>query len=179
MNAIKTPLTFDAYVGARLPALVRFATVLTGNPVEAEDLVQNALIKTLRHWRKVSRADQPDAYVRRIIVNTHISSGRRLRVLEQLRDVLPERRDLQVHTDLSTEVAATDCLERALGRLPARQRAVLILRHSGYSDTEVAEVLGCAAVTVRAYASKGRAALRDALHKEDQMLEHNGPRSKR
>jgi DNA-directed RNA polymerase specialized sigma24 family protein len=63
------------FIVTALPALLRFGHVLTGSPQEAEDLVQEALAKSLRRWRRVS-ADDPVAYVRRVMVNTHVSRWR-------------------------------------------------------------------------------------------------------
>ena len=70
-------MLFEEYVAARGHALLRFAYVLTTDSYAAEDLVQSALADAYRHWRKVSKADHPDAYVRRIIVNTHLGWRRR------------------------------------------------------------------------------------------------------
>ena len=67
---------FAQFVDEALPALLRFGYVLTGNAAEAEDLVQDALAKSLRRWRRV-RADNPVAYTRRIMINTHLTRWRR------------------------------------------------------------------------------------------------------
>lgn len=160
------PVTFDEYVVSRSPALLRFGAALTGDTHLAEDLVQSALVKAHRHWRTVSTADHPDAYVRRVMVTTHISAGRKRRVLETLTSVLPER---SRGSDLADEVSDRDELERAIRGLPPQQRAVLVLRHyAGYEDAAIADVLGCTEGSVRAYASKGAAALRTALAATDQ-----------
>src|ERR671931_792927 len=80
---------FDAFVAARLGALTRFAYALTGDVGHAEDVVQTALVKTyLATRRKVP--DDPDAYVRRAVVNTNLSRFRRRRVVEDLVDVFPD-----------------------------------------------------------------------------------------
>jgi RNA polymerase sigma-70 factor (sigma-E family) len=156
------PVTFDEYVVARSPALLRFGAVLTGDVHLAEDLVQSALVKAHRHWRTVSAADHPDAYVRRVMVTTHISAGRRRRIREQLTAVLPER--ASHGKDPAEQVGDRDALDRAVSTLPAQQRAVLVLRHyAGYEDAAIAELLGCSEASVRAYASKGAARLRTLL----------------
>src|SRR6202044_2368663 len=80
---------FAEFVGQSLPALLRFGHVLTGNPQEAEELVQEALAKSLRRWRWI-RADDPVAYVRRVMVNTHTSQWRRWGARMQVGEV-PER----------------------------------------------------------------------------------------
>jgi RNA polymerase sigma-70 factor (sigma-E family) len=155
------PVSFDEYVVARSPALLRFGAALTGDAHLAEDLVQQALVKAHRHWRTVSGADHPDAYVRRVMVTTHISANRRRRVLETLTSILPERAH---STDLAESVGERDQLDRAIKELAPRQRAVLVLRHyAGYEDSAIAAVLGCSETSVRAYASKGAARLRTLL----------------
>jgi DNA-directed RNA polymerase specialized sigma24 family protein len=68
-------LEFDEYVAARGTALLRFARVLTGDSASAEDLLQAALADAYVRWSRVEAADAPDAYVRRVIVNRHLSSS--------------------------------------------------------------------------------------------------------
>jgi DNA-directed RNA polymerase specialized sigma24 family protein len=79
---------FAEFVAQSLPALLRFGHVLTGNPHEAEELVQEALAKSLRRWRRI-RAEDPVAYVRRVMVNTHMSQWRRWGARMQVGDVPP------------------------------------------------------------------------------------------
>ncbi|NHC12358.1 SigE family RNA polymerase sigma factor [Motilibacter deserti] len=157
-------MTFDEYVAARGQALVRFAYVLTADAHLAEDLVQTALMKAYRHWAKVTAADHPDAYVRRIVVTTHISWRRKRVHPEHLTDTLPDRAVDGRAADPADRVSERDVLDRAVSALQPRPRAVLVLRHyAGYDDTAIAQVLGCSEGAVRAYASKGAAALRAAL----------------
>ena len=151
-------MTFDEYVLSRSPALLRFGAALTGDAHLAEDLVQSALVKAHRHWRTVSTADHPDAYVRKVMVTTHISAHRRRRVLESLTSVLPDRGGGH---DPADQVSDRDELDRAIAELAPQQRAVLVLRHyAGYEDAAIASVLGCSEGSVRSYASKGAARLR-------------------
>jgi RNA polymerase sigma-70 factor (sigma-E family) len=154
-------VNFDEYVVRRSPALLRFGAALTGDAQLAEDLVQTALVKAHRHWRTVSTADHPDAYVRKVMVTTHISAHRRHRVHEQLTALVPEQLG---GADPADQVSDRDELDRAISALPPQQRAVLVLRHyAGYEDAAIADVLGCTQASVRAYASKGSAALRRLL----------------
>ncbi|MBA2638960.1 MAG: SigE family RNA polymerase sigma factor [Nocardioidaceae bacterium] len=146
---------FDAFVRARLPELLRFGRVLTGNADSAADLVQDALERTLLAWPRLHERHEPTAYVRRVMVNRNISIWRRLR-RETVTDALPERtvEDRQRDHDLWA----------ALQSLPARQRAVLALRYyEDLSETEIAAVLGCSAGTVKSQASKGMAKLRTVV----------------
>src|SRR4051794_5536830 len=81
---------FDGWVAVRGPALLRLAYTLTGNTADAEDVVQEALARALPRWERISRVDDPDAYVRRMVVNAHPSWWRRFRrretPVEQVRD---------------------------------------------------------------------------------------------
>lgn len=154
--------TFGDFVAGSLPALLRFGHVLTGNPQEAEDLVQEALAKSLRRWRR-ARADDPLAYVRRVMVNTHVTQWRRWGSRIQLGDV-PEPVALDVRIRRSEE---WDVLRRALALLPARQRAVLVLRYfEDLPDPVIASLLSCRPGTVRSLASRGLAALRPLVTAE-------------
>jgi DNA-directed RNA polymerase specialized sigma24 family protein len=79
---------FDDWVAVRGPALLKLAYTLTGNAADAEDVVQEALARVLPRWERISRVDNVDAYVRRMVVNAHTSWWRRFRP-ERLRLVLP------------------------------------------------------------------------------------------
>lgn len=151
--------SFEEFAAGALPALLRFGHVLTGSPAEAEDLVQEALAKSLRRWRKV-RADDPVAYVRRVMVNTHLTRWRRWGSRVRLGDV-PEAVADDARLARSQE---WDALRRALVQLPPRQRAVLVLRYlEDVPDEAIAAMLGCRPVTVRSQASRGLTALRPLL----------------
>jgi len=150
---------FTEFVDASLPALLRFGYVLTGSAQEAEDLVQDALAKSLRRWRRV-QADNPVAYTRRIMVNTHITRwlrwGARVR-LGGVPDAAADDAGLRRGEDW-------DALRRALALLPSRQRAVLVLRYlEDLPDATIALLLGCSVGTVRSHASRGLTALRPLL----------------
>lgn len=152
---------FDAFVRARMPALLRFAHALTGDPHTAADLVQDALERTGVRWAKLRRTDDPEAYVRRAIVNGRTSRWRKLR-RESLMDALPEPRR---QVDPVTHDAD---LWRLLATLPTRQRAVLVLRYyEDMSEEETARTLGCAPGTVKSQASKALAKLRTALEDDE------------
>ena len=151
--------SFEEFTAGALPALLRFGHVLTGSPQEAEDLVQEALAKSLRRWQKV-RADDPVAYVRRVVVNTHLTRWRRWGGRVRLGDV-PEAAAEDAWLARSQE---WDELRRALAQLPPRQRAAVVLRYyQDLSEKQVAEVLGCPVGTARSHASRGVARLRRIL----------------
>jgi RNA polymerase sigma-70 factor (sigma-E family) len=148
---------FDAFVRARMPALLRFAHALTGDPHVAADLVQDALERTGMRWSRLDRLGDPEAYVRRAIVNGRTSRWRKLR-RETLVETIPDRRP-------ATEPSLhDDDLWRLLATLPTRQRAVLVLRYyEDMSEEQIAVTLGCAPGTVKSQASKALAKLRVAL----------------
>ena len=152
-------MTFEEFAADRLPGVLRFAGVLTADRALAEDVVQEVLIRAHTRWDRISAMDRPELYVRKMIVNEYLSWRRRSWRL------VPTGRGLDVADQLSQDHAFAHA-ERAallaeLRKLPRRQRAVLVLRfYEGLSDSEIADVLGCAPGTVRGYASRALAALR-------------------
>jgi RNA polymerase sigma-70 factor (sigma-E family) len=148
---------FEDYVAARGQALLRFAYVLTGDQHAAEDLTQAALADAYRHWRKVSRAEHPDAYVRRVVINTHLGWRRRRSSHEH-----PTGEDLDgVVADHADAVASRDMSRRVLDGLPPRARTVLVLRYyADLDDAAIADLLRLSQSSVRATASRALAALR-------------------
>jgi RNA polymerase sigma-70 factor (sigma-E family) len=151
--------SFGEFVTAALPALLRFGHVLTGRPDEAEDLVQEALAKSMRRWGR-SQPDDPMAYVRKVMVNTHVTRWRRWGSRVQLGEV-PDAAADDTRLQRSQD---RDALLRALAGLPPRQRAVLVLRYlEDMPDDEIATLLGCQPATVRSLAFRGLAAVRPRL----------------
>jgi len=148
---------FSAFATSRWPGLVRLAFGLTGDRWAAEDLAQSALARAYVSWRRVSRADDPDAYLRRILVNTAHRRFRRRRVTEQPGE-LPERA-VDGPADLVGERAA---LLAALRLLPDRQRTVVVLRYwADLTDAQIAATLGCSPGTVRSQLSRALGKLRE------------------
>jgi RNA polymerase sigma-70 factor (sigma-E family) len=154
--------SFGEFVAGALPGLLRFGHVLTGDPREAEDLVQEALARSLRRWRSVRSGDAVP-YVRRAMVNTHITRWRRWEARVRLGEV-PDR---SADDPAMRRSEDWDRLRRALVRLPVRQRTVLVLRYyEDLPDTRIAELLDCRPGTVRSQAARGLAALRPLLEQE-------------
>jgi RNA polymerase sigma-70 factor (sigma-E family) len=148
---------FGDYVAARSGSLLRMAFLLTRNQADAEDLVQAALAKTYQAWDRIEDHKALDGYVRRAMVNTHISWWRRRRVEEYPTDDIPDRAVVD-HTD-GSELA--DAVRRALDRLPSRMRAAVVLRYyEDMSEAEIAEVLGISQGTVKSTVSRAVAKLR-------------------
>jgi len=152
-------VTFEEFAGARLQSLLRYATVLTGDPHLAQDIVQDVLVRVHSRWGKVSRYDAPEQYVRRAILNAYISWRRRWSVRNLVSFGAPPD---QVAPE-PIEAGPSELWHRLAG-LPRRQRAVLALRYyEGFTDAEIADLLGCSAGTVRAHASRALASLRAEL----------------
>ena len=150
-------VAFRDYVLARGTALLRMAIMLTGNKADAEDLVQAALAKTFLAWDKINDHAALDAYVRRAMINTHISWWRRRRVEEYPTDELPD----QVVADHARESDMAEVVRRALDRLPRRMRAAVMLRYfDDMTEPEIAAALGISLGTVKSTVSRAVARLR-------------------
>ena len=156
---------FRDYVLSRGTALLRVAIMLTGNRADAEDLLQAALAKTYLSWDKINDRAALDAYVRRAMVNTHISWWRRRKFEEYPTDELPD----QVVSDHARESETAEVVRRALDRLPDRMRAAVVLRYfEDMTEPEIAEALGVSLGTVKSTVSRAVARLRiDAELGED------------
>ncbi|MFD4985576.1 SigE family RNA polymerase sigma factor [Streptomyces sp. NPDC058374] len=149
---------FETFAAARWPRLLRTAYLLTGDHHEAEDLVQVTLAKLYPSWSRVRGLDEPDAYVRRALVNNNLSRFRKRRVVQLLTPRLPER----AQEGGAARTEERSLLLEALGTLPPRQRAVVVLRYwEDLSEQQAAEVLGCSPGNVKSQASRGLRKLRD------------------
>ena len=150
---------FADFVRARWGSLYRLAYLLAASPTGAEDLLQTTLEKAYVNWRRIGQMEYPEAYVRRMLANTLVSSRRRHWNRERPTDALPE---------VAGDSAEMPVLDRSLlwplvCALPDRQRAVIVLRYyEDLSEAQIAEALGCARGTVKSQASAGIAALRRA-----------------
>jgi RNA polymerase sigma-70 factor (sigma-E family) len=155
---------FAAYVRERGEHQLRVAVLLTGDWHAAEDLVQASLVKLYRAWPRLDTRADPDAYLRRIMINTHRSWWRARWRRETPAAMLPER---PAGDDLADRQAAGAVVRQALARLPRQQRAVLVLRYcEDLPEAEVAALLGCTAGTVKTHAHRGLRALRALLGSE-------------
>src|SRR4051812_42488328 len=151
--------SFTDFVSAEQAGLLRLAVLLAGDRGQAEDLVQTALMKSFRHWGRITRSGTPSAYVRRVLVTTHTSWRRRLSSTEQVMAALPERADRYAERE-----AQDDELRRALRALPPRMRAAVVLRYyEDLSEVRTAELMGCSASTVNTQTARGLDRLRTAL----------------
>ena len=149
---------FHEFVAARRSALLRAAMLLTADRSDAEDLLQAALAKTYLAWDGINDRAALDGYVRRVMVNINISWWRRRRLEEYPTDELPE----QPIADHARRSELRDAVDRLLTRLPARQRAAVVLRYyEDLSEIEVAETLGVSVGTVKSTVSRAMARLRE------------------
>lgn len=155
---------FADFVRSRSSSLYRYGYLLTGSAHDADDLLQDALIKLRAAWSRVQRQDDPVGYVRTTMARLHVSAWRRRR-REFLSPSVPDR----AHTDSGIarvdaglgRSGADELIWNLLGGLPPRQRAVLVLRYYEHlTDEEIASVLGISSGTVRSQASRALEKLR-------------------
>lgn len=150
---------YVAYVTARMPALRRLAAHLAGDPHRGDDLVQQAITKLFVRWRQASRADNLDAYTHTVLVRVFLDDRRRgwSRV-----SLAPEAG--ADRAAVTADVEDRLVLQVALGQMPPRQRAAVVLRFlADRSVAEVAEILQVSPGTVKSQTSDGLATLRRIL----------------
>jgi len=168
---------FTAFVRSRGEHHLRMATLLTGNPDAAQDLVQASLLKLYRAWPRIDTSAEPDAYLRRIIVNTHRSWWR---ARWRQETPVPEVPEAAAGEDAAERHAVGALVRQALARLSRQQRAVLVLRYcEDLPEAEVASMLGCSAGAVKTHAHRGLRALRASLGDLDHFAvnENSSPAS--
>jgi RNA polymerase sigma-70 factor (sigma-E family) len=140
---------------------LRLAVLLTGDWHAAEDLVQASLVKLYRAWPRLETDTDPDAYLRRIIINTHRSWWRARWRREKPIAALPDGASGE---DIADTHATGALVRQALARLPQRQRAVLVLRYfEDLPEAEVASLLGCSPGSVKTHTHRGLRTLRELL----------------
>ncbi len=151
---------FREFVAARSGALLRTAYLLTGDWATAEDLLQTALTKTYLAWKRLGGIEAVEPYARRVMINTSTSWWRRRWHGERPTDVLPER----AGADEIEPQLDRDLLWRHLKTLPARQRAVLVLRfYEDMSEAQTAALLDISPGTVKSQTSRALATLRKRM----------------
>lgn len=154
---------FREFVTGRSPALLRTAYLLGGDWATAEDLLQVALTKTYLAWLRLGTIEAVEPYARRVLVNTATSWWRRRWHGERPTDVLPD----MPASDGLDERLERDRLWRHVVTLPARQRAVLVLRfYEDQSEAETARLLGVSVGTVKSQCARALASLRARLAAE-------------
>jgi RNA polymerase sigma-70 factor (sigma-E family) len=155
---------FERFAALHADALLRSAYLMTGDRGEAEDLVQECLLRLARQWPRVRSMEHPGAYARRVLFNLILDGGgqraRRRTELLAVRTTAGHGRTDQTTPALETHLE----LVQALGGLPVRQRAVLVLRYfADLPANEVALILDCSPGTIKSSTSRGLERLREAL----------------
>ncbi|KAB2379256.1 SigE family RNA polymerase sigma factor [Actinomadura montaniterrae] len=146
------------FVVARGPALLRSAFLLTGDRHLAEDLVQTTLVKLAPRWQRVSSGGDPESYVRKILYNEHLNWWKRRGRHGYPTAAPPEPAG---HPDIADRAVRSMLLGQALGRLTAKQRAMIVLRfYEDRSEIETARLLGCSIGTVKSQTHRALARLR-------------------
>jgi len=150
---------FEDYVTEQGSSLLRLACVLTSDTHLAQDLTQTVLADAYRHWRKVTTARHPDAYVRRMLVNAHLNWHRRRSSTERPSDLTGH--EPRIEADLADAVTSRDQFRQLLANLAPRARTVLVLRfYADLDDAAIAEAMGVSVSAVRATAARALATLR-------------------
>lgn len=150
---------FGEFVRRTSRELQRSAWLMCGDWHAAQDLVQTALLAAWPHWSEIRRQDAPQVYVYRVMVTSHLRARKRRWTGEVSTAELPEQ--TEIHSLHSSEVR--DGLRRALAKLPAQQRSVVVLRYFvDLSEADVARAVGCSVGAVKSHAARAVQALRSA-----------------
>ena len=155
---------FDLFVEQQFDSLLRLARVLTGSPTEAEDVVQESLLRAHRKWDQVSTAQHPAAYMRRVLVNVHHSRRRSKRWIEVPLSASAMSSSDFTQDDRGKDHAEEQALRQVIALLPMRQRTALVLRY--YEEMEVIEIADAMRLrpsTVRSNLSRALERLRKEL----------------
>jgi RNA polymerase sigma-70 factor (sigma-E family) len=167
---------FERFAAVHTDALLRSAYLMAGDRGEAEDLVQECLLRVAGKWPRVRSMDHPGAYARRVLFNLALDGGRRRtsRRVELQAIETPQRLGAEDPGAAALEARAE--LVQALGGLPARQRAVLVLRYFvDLPEAEVAAILGCSPGTVKSSASRALERLRQTVAEPTERTAHDPP----
>ncbi|GAA1140361.1 SigE family RNA polymerase sigma factor [Ornithinicoccus hortensis] len=154
---------FTAFVDARYASMLRAAILFTGNRHTAEDLLQEALLRTFDSWHRLEVIGAAESYTRTTMVRLLVRDRRRRWSGEVPTEHLPDSDPERETRSLDDRVASVVSVRAALRELPVDQRVVLVLRYyEDLSVAEIARVLGCREGTVKSRASRGMQALRDS-----------------
>jgi RNA polymerase sigma-70 factor (sigma-E family) len=172
-RASRSDAEFERFVGDTAGELLRTAYLVVWDLAEAEDLVQECLLRVARRWPRIRSMDHPIAYARRVLINLALDGRRRHnRRRHELNGHLPEDRADEASEQELGRIDTQSELIAALGTLAPRQRAVLVLRYFvDLPESEVAAALGCSLGTVKSTASRGLARLAVQLDPESVLNE--------
>ncbi|MEU8261920.1 SigE family RNA polymerase sigma factor [Micromonospora sp. NPDC048999] len=159
---------FTEFVQVHGNQLLRFARLLVPDAAEAEDVLQTALLRLVRHWPR--KLDSPEAYVRAVLVNLAKDRGRRSHLVPVPTEADPD--SPEPGPDHAEAIAARTHLDQVLAGLPPRQRVTVVLRViDGLSEAETAAVMGCSPGTVKSNLARGLDKVRAALKSTLSMAE--------
>jgi len=162
---------FEAFVEREYAGLARYAASLTGNRALAEDVLAEALLKTMIKWRRVQRADSPAAYTRRIVSRVYLSHFRTGAAQREVSVAAPE--PTATVDDPAETVASRDEVRELLELLSPRQRVAIAMRYLlDASDGEIAEAVGCSPATVRSHLSHARRILQQSTDEQVRSRAH-------
>ncbi|GLZ38425.1 SigE family RNA polymerase sigma factor [Actinokineospora sp. NBRC 105648] len=164
--------SFEEFVRDRTGVLLRYATALTCDPHQAQDIVQNVLLRAQQRWPRIVTLDSPVAYVNRMVTNEFLSWRRR----RAASDVMVPHGGMDAFSppldDPTDAVDERQAVFAGIARLPRKQRAAVVLRYyANRSFAEIASELGCSEATARSHVSRALAALRAAATQVDRVME--------
>lgn len=171
--AARRRAAFERFVVDATDSLLRTAYLVVGDAGHAEDLVQDTLLKIARRWSRVDTMDSPRAYARRVLVNLALdgserSSRHRAELETQRRPEGDRPLESVISRNAFSAVDERMDLIGALGELPPRQRAVLVLRFfDDLSESDVASILGCSVGTVKSTTSRALEKMRALVPRQD------------
>ncbi|GAA0940819.1 SigE family RNA polymerase sigma factor [Kribbella koreensis] len=159
---------FDEWVQLRGAALLRFGYLMTRDHSRAEEAVQDALVAAYPRWAKIGRLGDPEAYLRRAVINADISRWRKF-----FRRETPVAEPLDTTTqDHAVPHAEQDAVWTLCASLPTKQRAAVVLRYyEGLPDSEIAKILDCTPATVRSQIHRALASLRTTLGTTEEVTQ--------
>lgn len=141
-------MTFEDYVADHGTRLMRLATLLCSDVYEAEDVVQEALLRAFRRWHHIASLPRPHAYIRRMVVNEAVSMHRKWGRVE----AVPVDQLDSAQADSTDALDDQAVLIAAVASLPPKQRAAVVLRYfENLTDVEISQALACRTTTVRGY----------------------------
>jgi RNA polymerase sigma-70 factor (sigma-E family) len=157
-----------AFVAAQRTSLFRTAFLLVSDHHEAEELLQETLVRVVAAWSRIQRRDAPEVYARRAMVNLATNRWRRQATANAY---LHRQQRREPAHDPAREVVDRDALWTVLRTLPVRMRAVLVLRYfEDQSERQTADILGCSVGTVKGQTSKALSRLRQRLEAHELTL---------
>jgi RNA polymerase sigma-70 factor (ECF subfamily) len=151
---------FDGFFQAEYPAVIRSTYLIVRDREQARDIAQDAFVQLFSRWRRISRYERPDAWVRRVALRMAVRAVRRERL----------RRRLEIDFDAAPPVGPLDLdVLRAVAKLPGAQRAAVVLFY--FEDrpiAEIADILACSEVTAKVHLHRARKRLAELLGNEEE-----------